>query len=94
MLIETKRLFLREYTRDDFDALFEIVSDPETMAHYPAPFDEARTRRWIEWNLENYAQYGFGLWAVVPSSLGPMETSPFAKFLPGVEAILHPSLMS
>ena len=70
MMIETERLLLREYTPDDFDALYEIVSDPETMAHYPAPFDEARTRRWIDWNLENYAQYGFGLWAVVLKETG------------------------
>ena len=61
MTIETERLLLREYTIDDFDSLYEIMSDVETMQHYPAPFDEARTRRWIEWNLENYAQYGFGL---------------------------------
>ena len=40
------------------------------MQHYPAPFDEARTRRWIEWNLENYARYGFGLWAVVLKETG------------------------
>ncbi len=69
-MIETERLLLREYTPDDFEALYEIMSDPETMAHYPAPFDEARTRRWIEWNLENYAQYGFGLWAVVLKETG------------------------
>ena len=69
-MIETKRLILREYTPDDFAALYEILSDPETMAHYPAPFDEARTRRWIDWNLENYAQYGFGLWAVALKETG------------------------
>ncbi len=69
-MIETKRLTLREYTPDDFDALYEIVSDPETMAHYPAPFDSERTRHWIEWNLENYTQYGFGLWAVVLKETG------------------------
>ena len=55
---------------DDFDALYEIMSDAETMQHYPAPFDEARTGRWIEWNLENYARYGFGLWAVVLKETG------------------------
>ncbi len=38
-MIETERLLLREYTMDDFDALYEIMSDPETMQHYPAPFD-------------------------------------------------------
>ena len=69
-MIETERLLLREYTMDDFDALYEIMSDAETMQHYPAPFDEARTRRWIEWNLENYARYGFGLWAVVLKETG------------------------
>ena len=37
--LETPRLILREYTPDDFDALYEIMSDPQTMQHYPAPFD-------------------------------------------------------
>ena len=40
-MIETERLLLREYTPNDFDALYEIMSDSETMQHYPAPFDEA-----------------------------------------------------
>ena len=70
MQLETERLILREYTMNDFDALYEIMSDPETMQHYPAPFDQARTRRWIEWNLENYQKYGWGLWAVVLKETG------------------------
>ena len=69
-MIETERLLLREYSRDDFDALYEIMSDPETMQHYPAPFDKERTGRWIEWNLENYSKHGFGLWAVVLKETG------------------------
>ena len=44
MVIETERLLLREFTHEDFPALFEIVSDPETMRHYPQPFDENRTK--------------------------------------------------
>lgn len=63
-VIETERLLLREFRLDDFDALYQILSDPETMQHYPKPFDRERTKRWIEWNLENYQKYGFGLWAV------------------------------
>lgn len=70
MIIETERLTLREYTLDDFDKLFEIMSDSETMQHYPKPFDEERTRDWIEWNLQNYKEYGFGLWAVVLKETG------------------------
>lgn len=50
MIIETERLILREYTLEDFEALFEIMSDPETMQHYPKPFDEERTKGCIEWN--------------------------------------------
>ncbi len=65
MVIETERLILREYTLNDFNALFEIVSDLETMQHYPVPFDEQRTKERIVWNLENYKKFGFGLWAVV-----------------------------
>lgn len=65
MVIETENLLLREFTHEDFPALFEIFSDPETMRHYPKPFDENRTKDWIEWNLQNYEEYGFGLWAVV-----------------------------
>lgn len=65
MMIETERLILREYTTEDVEALFEIMSDPETMQHYPEPFDQQQTKDWIAWNLQNYKEYGFGLWAVV-----------------------------
>ena len=39
MIIETERMILREYTLQDFNALYEIMSDAETMQHYPNPFD-------------------------------------------------------
>ena len=69
-VLETKRLVLRNYTMDDFAALYEIMSDAETMQHYPAPFDADRTRNWISWNLDNYKKYGFGVWAVVLKETG------------------------
>lgn len=69
-MIETDRLILREFTMDDFDSLFEIVSDSETMQHYPAPFEKEQTKRWITWNLENYKKYGFGLWAIILKETG------------------------
>ena len=64
MVIETQRLMLREYTADDFDALYEMLSDEETMRHYPRPYTAQETERWIEWSLQNYRDYGFGLWAI------------------------------
>ena len=70
MILETERLRLREYTPADFGALYEILSDPETMAHYPRHYDEAGVWRWINWSLDNYQKYGFGLWAVELKATG------------------------
>ncbi|MDO4500628.1 MAG: GNAT family N-acetyltransferase [Erysipelotrichaceae bacterium] len=65
MIIETERLILREYRLEDFNDLYAIVSDEETMRHYPKPFDKEKTLNWIKWNLDNYKKYGYGLWAIV-----------------------------
>lgn len=63
-ILETPRLILREYTLDDFDGLYAILSDAETMKHYPRPYDEKGTMLWLNWSLDNYKRYGFGLWAI------------------------------
>ena len=65
MRLETERLILRELVQDDFDDLFSILSDAETMRYYDAPFDSARVKKWIKWNIENYKTFGFGLFAVI-----------------------------
>ena len=70
MIIETNRLILREYTLDDFDDLYQILSDPITMQHYPKPYDKEGTLRWINWSLDNYSKYGFGLWAMILKDTG------------------------
>ena len=72
MIVETERLILREYTLADFDALYGILSDPITMAHYPKPYDKAGTMRWLNWNLDNYQKYGFGLWAMELKETGKL----------------------
>ena len=72
MRLETERLFLREMTREDFDALYVVLGDSDVMQHYPYTFDEARVRRWIERNLERCRILGFGLWAVCLRETGEM----------------------
>jgi len=72
MIIETERLFLREMTEDDFDALYQVLSDSDIMQHYPYIFDEARVRNWIQRNIERYRVLGFGLWAVCLKESGEM----------------------
>ena len=64
IIMETERLILREYLPEDFCPLYALLSDPITMAHYPKPYNEDGTRRWLAWSMDNYKTYGFGLWAV------------------------------
>ena len=70
MILETQRLIIREYREDDFDDLFAILSDEETMQYYPKPYDESGVRRWINWCLDSYRQNGFGLWALTLKESG------------------------
>ena len=71
-ILETERLVLREYTKEDFDWLYAILTDPETMRHYPKPYDQNGTERWLNWSLDNYQKYGFGLWAIELKETGEM----------------------
>lgn len=72
MILETERLYLREMTEDDFDALYKVLADSDIMQHYPYAFDEARVRNWIQRNMERYRIFGFGLWAVCLKESGEM----------------------
>lgn len=63
-ILETDRLYLREYVEDDFVPLHDIFSDSETMKYYPSPFTDDQTRTWISRNQARYRNDGYGLWAV------------------------------
>ncbi len=65
LILETPRLWLRQFVPKDIDALARVLSDPETMRHYPAAFDRAGVAAWIERNRRRYEEYGHGLWAMV-----------------------------
>ena len=73
IIAETERLILREMTENDFDALCRIMCDPQTMeAAYVTPFTPEDVHAWLGRHLKRYATLGFGLWAVVLKSDGPM----------------------
>jgi len=71
-ILETPRLILREFRSDDADHLALILSDPETMRFYPAPFDRAGVEDWISRNLRRYQEHGHGLWAMLLKSTGEL----------------------
>src|SRR5271155_1352712 len=63
-ILETPRLRLREFTAEDTDALLLVLSDPEAMRYYPAPYDRAGVEQWIARNRLRYKDDGVGLWAM------------------------------
>jgi RimJ/RimL family protein N-acetyltransferase len=71
-ILATPRLILREYSPDDADALCLVLSDPETMRFYPAPYDRAGVEDWISRSLHRYEEHGHGLWAMILKSNGKL----------------------
>lgn len=72
MIIETKRLILREMTREDYLSLAAILQDKDVMYAYDGPFSDEETHEWLERQLWRYGKYGFGLWAAVLKETGEM----------------------
>jgi RimJ/RimL family protein N-acetyltransferase len=72
IVLETGRLILREFVPEDVDALARVISDPQTMRFYPAPFDRAEVEEWIARNIRRYRASGHGLWALDLRSTGEM----------------------
>ena len=68
-ILQTPRLLLREFIPEDADALAQVLSDPETMRYYPAPYDRAGVEQWIARNRQRYVEDGVGLWALELKSI-------------------------
>lgn len=65
ILIETPRLQLREMILSDWESIASMLQDDKVMYAYNGAFNDAETTAWIEKQLQRYADYGFGLWAVL-----------------------------
>ena len=65
-ILETDRLFLREFIDSDFTDLCEILQDKDVMYAYEHSFSEDEVKSWYNRLLVgHYEKYGFGLWAVI-----------------------------
>ena len=70
MILETRRLYLRELTQDDFGALCRMLQDQETMYAYEGAFSDQEVQEWLDRQLSRYRQWGFGLWAAALRETG------------------------
>lgn len=72
MILETKRLYLRQMKQSDLSALSKILQDPEVMYAYEHAFDDVEVQDWLNRQLARYKEDGFGLWAVILKSTDEM----------------------
>lgn len=72
IVLETERLYLREFTQNDFHDLAEILQNPHVMYAYEHNFSDDDVQSWLDRQLERYRSYGFGLWAMILKSTNQM----------------------
>lgn len=62
--IETDRLILRMFTKDDLADYYKLCSDVETMRFLGGIYDKEKTFRHVAFILGHWALRGYGLYAV------------------------------
>lgn len=72
MILETERLILREMTDSDLPGLKAIMQDEKTMYAYNGTYSDDEVSAWLGRQKARYANYGFGLWAVILKETGEM----------------------
>lgn len=67
MIIETDRLILREFIKDDLDAFAAIMADPEVMRFsIHGPHSRSQVEELInKIIIGHYSKFGFGLYAII-----------------------------
>ena len=73
VFVETDRLVLRRFTRDDLELIVELDGDPEVKRYIDngAPVDRTELAEMLEWWLGWYDRCaGYGFWAAIDKSTG------------------------
>lgn len=60
----TARLRFREMTDTDLDDVEAVLSAPDPVRPGHPVRTRADAERWIDWNRQNYAEHGHGLWVI------------------------------
>jgi len=92
MIIETKRLILRPWSKEDLEPFAELNADPYVMEHFPSTLSHAESDKLAQSLSTTLQKQGWGLWAVsVPGVskfigfIGLSVPSFNAHFTPAVE---------
>jgi ribosomal-protein-alanine N-acetyltransferase len=74
MLLETKRLRMSPWQAEDWREFHEIATDPQVMRyiHDGTPWQETRSREFVERQMALFAARQFCLWKLAPRQDGPL----------------------
>lgn len=72
MILETKRLLLRELKQDDFNNICKLLQDPIVMYAYEGAFSKKEVQEWLDKQLRRYQNDGFGLWGMIEKDSGEL----------------------
>lgn len=70
IIAETKKLFLRELTYDDYDNLSLLFHDRAVFYYYDRTFTEQDIKSWLDAQLHHYRSTQTGRWAVISKDDG------------------------
>jgi RimJ/RimL family protein N-acetyltransferase len=70
LILETRRLFLREMSLEDLDFMAELLAHPEVMRFYPKRHMREEATAWVQRQLDRYAHDGCGRWLVIEKATG------------------------
>ena len=62
MILETKRLLLRELKQDDFDNICKLLQDPIVMYAYEGAFSKKEVQEWLD-NRERQRRAYRSMWS-------------------------------
>lgn len=65
IILETERLFVRKFVKDDLAALHSILEKPEVMYAWEHGFTKSETRKWLNKQLTRYKKDGYGYFTVI-----------------------------
>ena len=66
--LETKRLYLRKMTFNDFDDIAEMLQDKRVMYAWEYNFSNEDVNEWISKNIERYEKYNMGYFLAINKS--------------------------
>jgi ribosomal-protein-alanine N-acetyltransferase len=71
-LFSTTRLLCRRWVLEDFDALYQVYSDPEVMRWVGngEPLTQSACHQWFKVTEANYAKRGYGMFALEDTESG------------------------